>query len=156
MKQKNILDLNYFKNRSTENELWCWDWKLYINKNWYSQISINIWFWKKTYIVSRLSAYIFLWLDINDSTVCVCHKCDNPKCINPDHLFLWTQKDNVKDMINKWRKSKDIEHLYWNNHRWKSVSINWLQFKSYTEAWKYFWITWNWVRKRFKWKIKPI
>ncbi len=35
--------------------------------------------------------------------MCVLHRCDNKKCVNPDHLFIGTQQDNVKDMNLKGR-----------------------------------------------------
>jgi hypothetical protein len=38
-----------------------------------------------------------------DKSLFVCHKCDIKECVNPDHLFLGTHKENMKDCINKGR-----------------------------------------------------
>ena len=76
----------------------CWAWVGCRNKAGYGLISFN----GNLYYVHRISAMIFLNFDI-DSKLLVCHHCDNCPCVNPDHLFIGTHKDNMNDRDNKGR-----------------------------------------------------
>ena len=72
-----------------------------------------------------ISAHRAAWIEINGPIpdgMYVCHKCDNPPCVNAGHLFLGTQLDNMRDMWSKGRGPKqDGEHN--GNHRLSAATI---------------------------------
>jgi len=78
----------------------CWLWLGRLNReNGYGAISIG----GRQHAVHRAS-YVAFVRDIPEGLI-VCHKCDVPSCVNPDHLFVGTHKDNAADRDRKGRAS---------------------------------------------------
>lgn len=79
---------------------------------------------KKHFRMHRVSYQIFNDVDVVVSDV-ICHKCDNPKCINPSHLFLGTHKDNSDDKVLKNRQAKGEQNgKYKNGFYTKESKLN--------------------------------
>ncbi len=77
----------------------CWSWKSTMRGLYGSIKSVG----GKKVSAHRL-AYKLSYGEIPDSQ-CVLHKCDNPKCVNPSHLFLGTRGDNNRDRARKGRSN---------------------------------------------------
>lgn len=78
----------------------CWEWALQLDKHGYGKTS----YLGKTTYAHRLSYAAHVGRI--DGPMCVLHKCDNRKCINPDHLFTGTPADNAQDMMSKGRQTR--------------------------------------------------
>ncbi len=96
------MDISKFEKRIKKSSSGCWVWVGNITPQGYGVFSSN----KK-----GVSAHRAAWMFYRGSIpvgMLVCHKCDNPPCVNPDHLFLGSYKDNSFDMMKKNRqRNKD-------------------------------------------------
>jgi hypothetical protein len=75
----------------------CWEWQAGKRPNGYGQFRVE----HRNLLPHRVS-----WQAFNGPIpdgMCVLHKCDNPGCVNPNHLFLGTHQDNTRDMMRKGR-----------------------------------------------------
>lgn len=75
----------------------CWEWTAFTDRNGYGRFQYNQ---KGTY--SHRASWMIAYGNIPANTD-ILHKCDNPSCVRPDHLFIGTQQQNVSDMIAKGR-----------------------------------------------------
>lgn len=80
----------------------CWEWPASVNpQTGYGQLSAWVEGKHKLFTAHRI-AYSAAKGPIPDG-LSVCHVCDNRKCVNPDHLFVGEQLDNMRDMWSKGR-----------------------------------------------------
>lgn len=93
-----------FRNYCVIEDNGCWRWIGRTYPNTYGRIGYN---------GGELCSHRLSWIvhcgDIPDE-LWVLHKCDNPACVNPEHLFLGTHRDNEDDKISKGRQMKGDRH----------------------------------------------
>lgn len=82
----------------------CWLWSGTVGLNSYGCIQIN----NRKWLAHRLS-YLLTRGDLPDD-LHICHRCDNPRCVNPEHLFPGTDRDNAHDRMAKGRPQGRHSH----------------------------------------------
>ena len=112
--------LERFNDKHTKTEAGCWEWSASRHRQGYGRIRLG----KKegkTLQAHRVSYELFIGEIPNGKLVC--HKCDNPACVNPDHLFLGTHKDNMEDKYSKGRQGILPKGELCRNSRFKNEDV---------------------------------
>lgn len=80
----------------------CWNWTAHLLPGGYGHFQLGT---NRTDRAHRFSYKLHFGPIPKDDGIewCVCHRCDNPRCVRPDHLFLGTDRDNMHDMMRKGR-----------------------------------------------------
>lgn len=89
----------FLQNISVNSSNGCWEWTAGREKTGYGFFTVR----SRKFRAHRFS-YEMHKGEIPEGLL-VCHSCDNPSCVNPDHLWVGTQKDNMEDKVRKGRSS---------------------------------------------------
>lgn len=104
----------------------CWNWNGALRWDGYGQFSCKGLSGKKSGTPASRASWIIHNGPIG-ADILVLHKCDNRKCVNPDHLFLGTNQDNMDDKISKGRGYSGIKHWKAKLDPVKAYEIRWLR-----------------------------
>jgi len=104
---RDITDTQRFFSHVKKKKSGCWEWQGHLMAQGYGRCIFD---GKRSYLAHRASWVIHKG-DIPEGMY-VCHKCDNPKCVRPEHLFLGTNEENIKDRTIKKRSNRPFGNTF--------------------------------------------
>ena len=99
---------------------YCWEWTGSTNKDGYGTFRLG----KKIILAHR---YSFMVANNKQPNDCILHRCDNPLCVNPHHLYDGSHKDNMHDIRKSGYRRQNVSSQYigvsWRNDskKWRAM-----------------------------------
>jgi len=106
--------IDFFRAMIKISDSGCWEWQGQVGRNFYGVMEIGC-------LTIRPHRFSFVIFNGREPEHCVCHHCDNRRCVNPDHFFDGTYRDNRRDCVRKNRHSPPKGEL---NHKAKLTEAN--------------------------------